>query len=83
MCRLFPYAKSIKQPAKGPVIYTDVGSFYVIRPTKLILLQSLVVEPETAGVPLQDLNLVLFPVAEHIEVSGEGVKLESLLDYQG
>ena len=53
-----------------------------VGPVEPALLQPPVIEPETVGLPVQDLEFVPPPVAENEQALGEGIKAEGFADHE-
>jgi len=70
--------QAVKQPSKLSTRDSYCAGA-MLGPSEPTLLQPLVVQPEPIAVPVEDLDLISFPVAESKEARGERIEAEPLL----
>jgi len=68
-------AQSVEQPGQFPAVQIDHVTRR-LRPTEPFSLKTLLPETKSVTIPIQHLDLVLFPIAKAEEVTGERIELE-------
>lgn len=72
--------QAVEQPAQLTPGNLARDGAVIQRPTKAATLQATVIEPEAVVLPVQDLQLISFPIAEDEQGWRKGVQVEPLFN---